>query len=200
MKNMVLVVISYWVYISQQLSTHNACEILPDSPLTYIHWKQKSINQYSRDSVGFLDELNKEISHYFHLNIQGQHLTEQNLQSIDCVDSNKINELENRNQNKNYLYFHVLPSSHWISGVHSYIFGRSCWVFKFILLPGLGKLTVEEASTPNKTCQRCRKNDERPTGTNTTNWMGWRWKLTINIIPILILTEIFPSVQETWYL
>jgi hypothetical protein len=32
---------------------------------------------------------------------------------------------------------------------------------------------TEETSTPNKTCRRCRKNHERPTGTNTTNWMGW---------------------------
>ena len=31
---------------------------------------------------------------------------------------------------------------------------------------------TEETSTPNKNCRRYGKNDERPTGTNTNNWMG----------------------------
>ena len=34
----------------------------------------------------------------------------------------------------------------------------------------------------------------------TTNWMERRWNLKIDVIPILILTEIFPSAPETWYL
>ena len=29
-------------------------------------------------------------------------------------------------------------------------------------------IVTEETSTPNKTCRRCRKNDERPIGTNIT--------------------------------
>ena len=62
-----------------------------------------------------------------------------------------------------------------------------------------GQVT-EEISTPNKTCRRCHNNDERPKGTNTTNWMGRWWNLKVKLIPILILTEIFPSVYETWYL
>ena len=32
---------------------------------------------------------------------------------------------------------------------------------------------TEETSTPNKTCRRCKK-DEKPTETNTTNWIGRR--------------------------
>ena len=58
---------------------------------------------------------------------------------------------------------------------------------------------TEETSTPKKTCRRYRKNDERPTGANTNNWMGRRWSLKIKAIPVLILTEIFPSVYELWY-
>ena len=38
----------------------------------------------------------------------------------------------------------------------------------------------------NKTCRRFCKNEERPTGTNTTNWMGRRWSLKIKVITILI--------------
>ena len=49
-------------------------------------------------------------------------------------------------------------------------------------------------------CRRCRKNDERPAGKNTTIWMERQWNLKVKVIPILILTEIFPSVHETWYL
>ena len=58
--------------------------------------------------------------------------------------------------------------------------------------------TTEGTSTPKKTYRKCCKNDERPTG--TTNWMGWRWYMKIKVIPILILTEMFPLVHETWYL
>ena len=86
----------------------------------------------------------------------------------------------------------------------SKFFCRPAWtVLKFLLSPGLGNVEVssvaQETSTSNKTCQRC-KNDERPTGTNTTNWMGRQWNLKIMATPILTLTEIFPSVHATWYL
>ena len=59
----------------------------------------------------------------------------------------------NSHQNKNwvFLYFQISPSSHSISCV------RSCRPF-VVLTSSLGK-----------TCQRCRKNDETPTGTNSTN-------------------------------
>ena len=40
-----------------------------------------------------------------------------------------------------------------------------------------------------KTCRGC-KNDERPTGKNTTTWMGRRCNLKIEVIPILILIKI----------
>ena len=60
--------------------------------------------------------------------------------------------------------------------------------------------TTEVISTPNNTCRRCQQIAKRPTGTNTTNWMGRRRNLKIKVIPILILTELFPSVHETWYL
>ena len=33
------------------------------------------------------------------------------------------------------------------------------------------KTATEETSTPNKTCRWCRKNEERPTGNNTTIWI-----------------------------
>ena len=56
-----------------------------------------------------------------------------------------------------------------------------------------------ETSTPNNACSRC-KNNERPTGTNTTNWMGRRWNLEIKAIQNMILTEIVPPVHETWCL
>ena len=53
-----------------------------------------------------------------------------------------------------------------------------------------GKISVriktgitEKTSTLNKTCRRYRKNDERPTGMNTTKWMGRRWNLKINVRP-----------------
>ena len=57
---------------------------------------------------------------------------------------------------------------------------------------------TEETSTPNKTCSRCCKNDERPTGTSTNDWVGGRWNLkiqlyqfwfyiTVNIIIFLII-------------
>ena len=58
----------------------------------------------------------------------------------------------------------------------SSIFCRYCRVVKFLLSPGLG-------SWPNMTCRRYQQIDERPTGTNTTNWMG-RWNLKIKVIPI----------------
>ena len=35
---------------------------------------------------------------------------------------------------------------------------------------------------------------------NTTYWMERQWNLKVKVIPILILTKIFPSVHETWYL
>jgi hypothetical protein len=41
---------------------------------------------------------------------------------------------------------------------------------------------------------------ERPTGTNTTNSMDRRRGLKIKVISILILTRIFSSVIETWYI
>ena len=50
-------------------------------------------------------------------------------------------------------------------------------------------VVTEATSTPNKTCQICRKNYERPTRTNTSNRMGRRWKLKIKVIPILILNK-----------
>ena len=56
---------------------------------------------------------------------------------------------------------------------------------------------TEETSTPYKTCWKC-KNDKRPTETITSIWMGRRWNLKIKVITILILTEIFPSVHETY--
>ena len=55
---------------------------------------------------------------------------------------------------------------------------------------------TEETSTPNKTCWKCRDNDERSTGKNATIEWDDGEKANSN----LILTEIFPSVHETWYL
>ena len=49
-------------------------------------------------------------------------------------------------------------------------------------------VVLTTSSTLNKTCQRYCKYDERLIGTNTTIWMGWRWNLKIEIIPILIPT------------
>ena len=56
---------------------------------------------------------------------------------------------------------------------------------------------AEETSTPNKTCRRC-KNEERPTKSNTTNWMGRRWNLKIKVIRILILTGSEASSRLVW--
>ena len=42
--------------------------------------------------------------------------------------------------------------------------------------------------------------NERPTGYNMPNWMRRLWGFKTKAIWILILTEIFPSVFETWYL
>ena len=57
-----------------------------------------------------------------------------------------------------------------------------------------------DISATNKTCWWCYNNNKMPTGTNITNWMGRWWSLKIKVISILILTEIFPLVLETWYL
>ena len=46
-----------------------------------------------------------------------------------------------------------------------------------------GQLTV--GVQINKTCLRCQKIDERPTGTNTTNWVGQRWSLKLKISTFL---------------
>ena len=48
---------------------------------------------------------------------------------------------------------------------------------------------TEEILTFNKTCQRCHKNNKRPTRTNTTNWMVRWWNLKIKEIPNLILSN-----------
>ena len=87
-----------------------------------------------------------------------------------------------QNQNWNYLYFQVSPLSHSISYV------RSCRPF-----------VVLTSSAGLVGCRRC-KNDERPTGTNITNWKGRRWNLKIKVIPVSIITEIYPLVHKTWYL
>ena len=73
-------------------------------------------------------------------------------------------------------------------------------VLQFLLSPGLGSWPL--SSMPgdrrnNKTRRRSHKNDEMSTETNATNWMGRRWNLKIKVIPILILTKIFPSVHKT---
>ena len=48
-----------------------------------------------------------------------------------------------------------------------------------------------------KTCRRCRKNDERSTGTNKTNLMGLRCNIKIKAIPILIVFEnLIVNLQE----
>ena len=52
----------------------------------------------------------------------------------------------NQNQNWNYLYFQVSPSSHSISCVRfcrHFIFGRSCWVLKFFLFSSLGSWPLD---------------------------------------------------------
>ena len=48
-------------------------------------------------------------------------------------------------------------------------------------------------STPNKTCWKCRDNDERPTRKNTTIWMGRKLNLKIKVTTILILNNICVS-------
>ena len=124
-------------------------------------------------------------------------------------------------QNWNYLYFLVSLSSYSISCVelrHRTIKGVSdlnfegqlpkpddrrnldtqqlresvIWTSR-VICPSRA---TEETSTPNNTSRRC-KNEERSTGTNTTNWMERRWSLKIKVIPIFNLTEIFSSVHET---
>ena len=106
-----------------------------------------------------------------------------------------------KSQTWNNLYFQVSPSSHLINCV------RSCRPFLNLLTssaglvgcrPGLGSWlfqrpgqATEEISSPNETCRRYQQIEERPTGRNTNNWMGWQWNL--------ILIEIFPSVHETWH-
>ena len=52
---------------------------------------------------------------------------------------------------------------------------------------------TEETSTPNKKWKKAHRNE-------ITNWLGQRRSLKVKVIPILILTEIFPSGHETWYL
>ena len=56
----------------------------------------------------------------------------------------------------------------------------------------------EETSTPHKTCWECRV-DERSTGKKNTT-IEWDDGGKIGNKNKLILTEIFPSVRETWYL
>ena len=87
------------------------------------------------------------------------------------------------NQNWNYLYFQVSLSSNSIC-----------------CCPSCRPFVVHTSSPGLVGCRRSRKNDEKPTGPNTTIWMGRRWNLKIKVIPILILTGIFPSLHETWYL
>ena len=56
-----------------------------------------------------------------------------------------------------------------------------------------------ETSTPNKFCWECRVNDDRPTGEKNTT-IEWDNGGKIGNKNKLILTEIFISVHETWYL
>ena len=46
---------------------------------------------------------------------------------------------------------------------------------------------TEETSKTKNSCRKCQLIDERPTGTNTTKWMGRRWSLTSKIISMLVL-------------
>ena len=58
--------------------------------------------------------------------------------------------------NCNYLFFAAVPFNSCVlscSRRYHDILKRSCWVLKFLLSP-----------TPNKTCRKCRNNDERHTG------------------------------------
>ena len=81
---------------------------------------------------------------------------------------------------------------------YSSLGNHSCHFFDWLtdrIKLELGQET-EETSTLRKTCWKCRDNDERPTGKNATI----EWEDCEKINSNLNLTEILPSVHETWYI